>query len=267
MAEFTLSDGETLYYEVHGAGPPLALVTGLGGLASFWAPHIEALSRDFTVVLHDHRGTGRSSHSLIRYSVELMADDTLQLLNHLDIARAHLIGHSTGGAIGQTLALDHPGRIGRLILSSTWAKADTYFRRLFAVRSEVLRASGTAAYLHASSLFMSPPDWIRDNMAALEESEAKVLALSPPPEVVLSRIEAILAFDRSAELGRIAAPTLVTCATDDHITPPYFSEELARLIPAAELALAPYGGHFYPAIMAEDFRRTAHAFLTRDSAD
>ena len=84
MAELTLSDGETLYYEVHGSGPPLALVTGLGGLASFWAPHVEALAEDFTVVLHDHRGTGRSSHSLIRYSIAQMADDTLQLLNHLD---------------------------------------------------------------------------------------------------------------------------------------------------------------------------------------
>ena len=266
MAELTLSDGETLYYEVHGSGPALALVTGLGGLASFWAPHVAALAEDFTVVLHDHRGTGRSSHSLIRYSIAQMADDTLQLLNHLDIARAHLIGHSTGGAIGQALALDHPGRIDRLVLSSTWTKADAYMRRLFEVRSEVLRASGTAAYLRASSLFMNPPVWLRDNIAALEESEAKVLAISPPPEVVLSRIEAILAFDRRAELARIAAPTLVTCAEDDHITPAYYSEELARLIPGAALALAPYGGHFYPALMAEDFRRTAVTFLTKDSA-
>ena len=266
MAELTLSDGETLYYEVQGTGPPLALVTGLGGLASFWAPHVAALSERFTVILHDHRGTGRSSHSAIRYSVGQMADDLLQLLDRLDIGRAHLVGHSTGGAIGQTLALDRPERVGRLVLSSSWAGADAYFRRLFAVRAEVLRASGTAAYLRASSLFMCPPVWIRDTMARLEESEAAALALAPPPEVVLSRIEAILAFERRAELGRIAAPTLVTCATDDQITPHYFSEELARRIPGAALALAPYGGHFYPAVMAEDFRRTVVAFLTRDEA-
>jgi aminoacrylate hydrolase len=265
MAKVKLSDGESLYYEVHGSGPYLMLVSGLGGMASFWAPHVEALAKRFTVVLHDHRGTGQSSHSLIRYSVEQMADDVIQLMDRLDIARAHFIGHSTGGAIGQTLALDHPARMDRMVLSATWTVADAYFRRLFEVRSANLRTGGPEAYVRTNSLYMCPPIWIRDNMDAVEANEAKMLAAFPPPEVVLSRIEALMRFDRKAELGKIKSPVLISAVRDDIVTPAYYSEELAKLIPGAELSMLPFGGHFYPIVMAEAFRQSAIDFLTRSN--
>ena len=118
MPQLTLKDGDSLYYEVHGAGPPLLLVAGLGGVGTFWKDHVPAFAERFRVVLHDHRGTGQSSPSQIDYSVGQMAGDLLQLMDHLDIGRADLIGHSTGGAIGQTLALDQPDRIGKLVLSA-----------------------------------------------------------------------------------------------------------------------------------------------------
>lgn len=261
MSDLTLSDGERLHYEVRGAGPPLLLVSGLNGVASFWAPHVEPLAARFTVVLHDHRGTGRSSPSRIDYSVGQMADDLVQLMDHLGIARAHLIGHSTGGAIGQTLALDRPERIDRLVLSATWTAADAYFRRLFEVRGETLRASGPAAYVRANALFMRPPPWTRDHAAALGAEEEVATAGFPPPEVMLSRIAAILGFDRRAELGRIAAPTLVVAARDDIVTPLYYSEELAERIPGAELLVLEDGGHFYPVVRAEEFRQATFDFL------
>lgn len=256
----TLSDGETLYYEVHGAGPALLLVPGLGGLGSFWAAHLPALSRDYTVVLHDHRGTGQSSRSAIRYSVEQMADDVIQLMAHLGLEKAHLVGHSTGGAIGQVIALDRPELIDRLVLSATWTAADDYFRHLFGVRGQALRDGGMQAYARLSSLFMSPPEWIRDNQARIAEQEAAVAGASTP-EIVLSRIAALVAFDRSAELSRIAAPTLVSGARDDVVTPAYYSEALAAAIPGAELRLLPDGGHFYPVVRAEAFRAQVVAFL------
>ena len=64
MPTVSLGDGD-LYYEERGEGPPLLLVPGLSGLGSFWAFQVEAFSRDFRVVVHDHRGTGRSTHSRI----------------------------------------------------------------------------------------------------------------------------------------------------------------------------------------------------------
>ena len=121
-----------IYYEEHGQGAPLLLVSGLGGVASYWKPNLPALAKKHRVILHDHRGTGASTHSKMAYSVDQMTDDLVRLMDHLKIERAHLVGHSTGGAIGQTLAIRSPERLDKLVLFATWTKADKFFRQLFA---------------------------------------------------------------------------------------------------------------------------------------
>ena len=63
-------------------------------------------------------------------------------MDHLKIGRAHLVGHSTGGAIAQVVAAGHPARIASLVLSGTWARPDARFRRLFEFRARVLRYHG-----------------------------------------------------------------------------------------------------------------------------
>src|SRR5689334_7045449 len=110
MPKAALDDVE-IFYESHGAGVPVLLVPGLGGVGSYWAPNIPAFSQRHRVITHDHRGTGQSTRSDIRYSVDQMSRDLLRLMDHLEIAEAHLVGHSTGGAIGQTLAVLNPERL------------------------------------------------------------------------------------------------------------------------------------------------------------
>lgn len=261
MAALTLPSGHRLHHEVHGAGPPLLLVPGLRGVATFWEAHVAALAERFTVVLHDHLGTGRSDRPRIDYSIEQMTGDVLALMDHLGLERAHVVGHSTGGAIGQTLALDHPERVDKLVLSATWPAADAFFRLLFEVRRDTLRRLGPRAYLRASSLAQVPPRWLRDHPEEQEIDDAQAAKRIPDPEILLRRIAAILRFDRRAELHRIGAPTLVIAARDDVITPPYFSEELGRLIPDATTVILPEGGHFLPRIHPERFRRVLVDFL------
>jgi aminoacrylate hydrolase len=251
VPHLTLPGGDQLFYETQGAGQPLLLVPGLSGTAGFYDRVLPALATRFRVILHDHRGCGRSSLARIEYSVEQMAGDVLALMDHLGIERAHLIGHSTGGAIGQTLALDHPQRLDRLVLSATWAKADAYFMALFDQRSEVLRRLGPGAYTRSSSLFLHPPFWVRDHPEVATVSDEEAARRIPDPEIVLRRIAAIQRFDRRDELHRIRTPTLVIAAGDDMVTPAYFSEEIGRLIRGAETVILPDGGHFYPNVRPE----------------
>jgi len=262
MPLFTLRDGAHLNYEKTGHGPALFLVPGLGGDGRFWQPQLAELARHFTVVVHDHRGTGSSSLSRIDYSVEKMADDAAQLIAGLGFSRVHWCGHSTGGAMGQVLAIDRPQLIDRLVLSATWARSDAFFRRLFEVRSGILATQGPAAYLKASALALNTPAWVRAHDAELAAAEAQAATTIPVPEIVLSRIAAICRHDRLAELPRIRARTLAICARDDMVTPPYFTDELVAAIPGARALFLPDGGHLYPNMRGPEFRAALISFLT-----
>jgi aminoacrylate hydrolase len=260
MATVSIGDAE-LYYEDTGRGEPLLLVPGLGGRGSFWAAQVADLSRDFRVIVHDHRGTARSTHSRIRYSVEQMAEDVVRLMDALGVESAHLAGHSTGGAIGQVLALEQPRRLRSLVLSATWAGPDPYFRRLFESRKGVLLSQGVEAYLRASALYMSPPAWVSAHDALLDEQLAASLAEAAPVEVTASRIDAILRHDRRARLHEIRLPTLVVVAQDDAITPRFYSDELASRVPGAKLVVLDSGGHAAPMISAGPYNAAVAAFL------
>src|SRR5215472_8035300 len=142
----------SLYYERHGMGFPVLFVSGLGGFASFWQDQVAAFAKRFEVVTFDHRGFGQSDPSRIGYTVERMAVDMVALMDALQIKRAHVVGHSTGGAIAQALAIDYSSRLASVVLSATWTKADAYFRRLFTFRKEVLLRLGPSTYLQSATL-------------------------------------------------------------------------------------------------------------------
>ena len=258
----TVSIGDAdLYYEEAGAGAPLMLVPGLSGQGSFWISQVPVFSREFRTVIHDHRGTGRSTHSRIRYSVEQMADDALRLMDALGIDAAHFVGHSTGGAIGQVIALDHPDRLRSLVLSATWAGPDPFFRRLFESRRQTLLDSGIEAYLRASVLVQATPRWVSEHDEFISDLHRVTAAAAAPVEVLVSRIDAILRHDRRLRLLEIRVPTLVIVAEDDMITPRFYSEELAARIPGAKLVVLETGGHFAPAIHSEPYNAAVGQFL------
>jgi aminoacrylate hydrolase len=251
----------SLYYERQGMGFPVLFISGLGGFASFWQDQVAAFAKRFEVVTFDHRGIGQSDPARLGYTVERMAVDVVGLLDALEIRRCHVVGHSTGGAIAQVLAIEHPNRLASVVLSATWTKADAYFRRLFTLRKEVLERLGPSIYLQSATLVWYPSWWVARNNERLRQVEAQNLAAFAPTEIVTSRIDAMLAFDRTAELGRIKTPTLVVGTEDDIVTPSYFSEELARLIPGAEIKLFPRGGHFLTQVRAREFNNSVLPFL------
>jgi len=257
-----ISIGEcSLYYERHGLGFPVLFISGLGGFGSFWKDQVAAFARRFEVITFDHRGIGQSDESRIGYTIDRMAADVVKLLDRLEVKRTHVIGHSTGGAIAQILAIEHSNRLASVVLSATWTKADAYFRRLFTLRKELLQRLGPSIYLQASTLVLYPSWWVARNNERLRQEEAQNLTAFAPAEIVASRIDAKLAFDRTSELERIKTPTLVVGAEDDIVTPSYFSEELARLIPAAEVKLFPRGGHFFTQVRAREFNNAVLPFL------
>ncbi|MCW5770596.1 MAG: alpha/beta fold hydrolase [Rhodospirillaceae bacterium] len=259
----TISIGDAdIYYERHGQGPTLMLVPGLGGTAAAYRNQIPAFAKHFEVIVHDHRGAGQSSLSRIRYSVDQMANDALKLMDALGIAKAHYLGHSTGGAMGQVLAVEHPDRIDGLVLSATWAKSDTYFKRCFAARKQALATGGAEAYLKASNLALFPPWFINERIADIEAMEALGARNFGLPEIWESRIDAISAHDRLADIPKIRHRTLVIVAEDDMVTPLYFSQQLAAAVPNATLKTLKTGGHMCMITVPDDYNRAVLDWLT-----
>ncbi|MDP3747084.1 MAG: pyrimidine utilization protein D [Phenylobacterium sp.] len=257
---------EGIFYEVH-EGPAgaasVVLSAGLGGSGAFWGPQMAALSQRFTVVLYDHRGTGRSVRELTApHSVDAMADDIVAVLDAVGLERAHLVGHAAGGLAGLALALRYPQRLDRLVVVNGWAAPDPHIARCFATRVSLLNDSGVEAYVRAQPLFLYPPDWISANDARLEAEAVHHVAGFPTKDVMLARIGALLAFDISGRLGEISAPVLVSASADDMLVPPSCSRRLAQGLAHATLEVVPWGGHGFTVTAAQAFNASVVAFLS-----
>lgn len=254
-------DDVQIYTETVGQGPDLLLVAGLGGRHEFFAQQLEPLSKHFRVTVHDHRGVGKSTPDKVVVGAEHMADDLIKLMDALDIKNAHLLGHSTGGAIGQHIALKSPERINKLVLSCSWAGPDPYFTQLFAARREVLINCGPAAYITMGSYLATPAWHLQEQISSPRSFLNDRVNAFPGLEVELSRLAAVASHDLRSQVHKIANPTLAIGAKDDQVTPFSFTKELADKLPNADLVMLQHGGHFAPMTSSEEYNQHVINFL------
>lgn len=248
MPVVTANDGCRLHCDSVGGGDEtIILVPGLGGDGRFFAGVAALLAPQARVVSIDHRGGGRSDRPNGPYSIDLIAADVLAVQDALGIETAHFVGHSTGGAVVQTLAVDAPARLVRIVISGSWEKSDARFRALFAVRLALLENGLLGEYQKLTHVIGYPPDYVEANAAALDAAVAAAPVCLDPVAVTAARLRMLFDFDRSRELGRITAPTLVIGAADDELIPLHHSRALAAAIPGAELETTT-GGHFFPRV-------------------
>lgn len=255
-----------LAYDDSGSGPPLLLVSGLNGLAAPWQGIVPALAAQFRVITHDHRGLGRSDGWNGAYSVDQIAADVIGLMDHLAIDKAHIVGHSLGGAVAQAIAADYPHRVAGLVIYASWPGFDLYFARTMLMRRDVLLYQGVEAFLRTGPLGIYPPSWVRDNDAMLEAALPAAVAEFAGTEKMLARMQACSDHERRASLGGIAAPTLVLGMQDDIATPAYGSEQIAAAIAGAELVVLSYGGHNAHQVVPDTLVAHLLAFLTGAAA-
>ncbi|HKY28394.1 MAG TPA: alpha/beta fold hydrolase [Pyrinomonadaceae bacterium] len=251
-----------LYYEVHGGGEPLLMIQGWGMDITGWQYILEPLSNVFKVILLDNRGMGRSEVTAGQYTTRLLADDAAALLDHLHIDNAHVLGWSMGGMIAQELALAHPEKVDRLILSATSAKVTDKscfiaWSNVEAINRGELQTSVNwqLSFCFSKALF--------ENEAML--FEIKESALNPPyPATVnglISQFAAVASHDRRRQLRTIKSPTLVLGAAEDGIIDIDQVKNLALEIDNAQLRILP-GAHMYHIEYPEIFARTVVEFLT-----
>lgn len=239
-----------MHFDIQGNGHPVVLMAGLGGLGAFWQPVMDRLSSRYMCITFDHPGMGLSSPSKV-HTIENIASEVLGLLDQLGLSSAHFVGHSTGGLVAQVLALDHPAKVDRIVLSATWARPDRRFRDLFETRRMVLECAGFAAYNAIGKLLGYPADWYESRMAS--DTPINFDATSDGDlATAVARIQMLLDFDRAEELCSIRAPVLIIGSSDDTIVPVSHSNDLARRLSQARM-IELQGGHFLPQTQTERY--------------
>jgi aminoacrylate hydrolase len=223
---------------------------------------MQRLAHTHRVIAHDHRGLGASDAWDADYSVDQIAGDVIGLMDAMGIASADIVGHSLGGAVAQALAVEHPDRIGKLVIFASWARKDFYFDEVMRMRADMLDALGVAHFIRTGPLMVYPPRWISENAAHLAAARPAAIAAFPGIAKMQRRIQACIDHDRWDSLAHIHAPTLVLGVADDIATPAYYSEEMAARIPGARLEILPYGGHNAHAVVPEALAACLLDFMT-----
>ncbi len=260
-----VQDGRRIYYESHGQGDPLILIRGFGSSADHWYAQVPYLSRHYRVITFDNRGVARSSDPGGPFSIHDMAEDTIGLLNALDIDRAHVLGLSLGGMIAQELAIRHPRRVNGLILAVTHCGGEQFvraaeevieaFQRLVDEGSQEARMK-VFSYLFARQVMV-------EKLQVIQEYVAVSMKNPVEPDVLRKQWEAVQGHDACDRLHRIEARTLVLTGSEDMVVPPLNSVLLAERIPRSEQVVIPGGGHQVLIEQPEACNRVMIAFLQK----
>lgn len=264
--------GITLCYETLGdpTATPIMLINGWGQQLIDWPePFCDQLvAGGHFLVRFDNRDSGRSSRAPMRpptplqlatrrfaadqYTIADMTRDTIGLLDALELDSVHVVGVSMGGMIAQTLAAQRPERVRSLvsIMSTTGARKvgrpAPSTRRLFIGRRPSTEAAAVDRYVKVWRHIASPG--FPFDEAAVRAQARRVFRRGYDPAGTMRQLGAIIkSGDRTAELGRIAAPTLVVHGDRDRLIDPSGGRATARAIAGARLELIGGMGHDLPA--------------------
>jgi len=234
-----------VYYEEHGSGEPVLLINGLGADHTAWALQTDYLQRFFRVIVFDNPGVGRTEGPPGPYSTALFADTAAQLLRHLGIGRAHVVGASMGGLIAQQLAVRHPRLVRSLLLHCSWWRADRYTQALIRSWQAFARAAGMLELARQIWLWVFTPRFFEERPQDFAELERRLVEdpYAQTPQAFCDQAEACLGHEALEEVRGITAPTLITVGEADILTPPAHARALHERIPGSRLHVWPEMGH------------------------
>ncbi len=238
-----------LYYEVHGEGEPLLLIMGLSLSSKSWFRTVPALSENYKVIIFDNRGTGFSSKPNTPYSIEMMANDALAVMDAAEVESAHVYGISMGGMIAQRLAIQYPERIRSLILGCTTSGGANHVQPGADVSMLMLsRASSTATpeeMAWATAPILYSQSFLENQRDLVAEDIKRRIEQPILPYAYMLQLQACLAHDSYKELDQIKVPAFVIHGDEDKLVPFENGETLAEKLPNAEFLTVKGAGHIY----------------------
>jgi pimeloyl-ACP methyl ester carboxylesterase len=264
----TIDTGELeLWVERTGQGPDVLLIAGLGDPVEAWQAQLDGLSDRYRLTAFDNRGAGRTPLPAGPLSVATMADDAAAVLRGLDVPAAHVAGFSGGSVIAQELALRHPELVRSLVLVSTWARPDAYFRAMVGSwRWMVEAAPSERAFLEGFLAWVYTARAHADGTVAGIVEEMLAFPHKPSPDAIQRTIDALLEHETADRLHEIAAPTLVLAGGQDIAAPPRLGRLVADGIPGARFEILPAEAHQPFQEVPDEFNARVDAFWSEVEA-
>jgi 3-oxoadipate enol-lactonase len=257
------ANGIQMNYELSGKrnASVVMMSHSLGSSLTMWEPQLDTLEPSFQVLRYDTRGHGRTEAAKGPYTMELLAEDAVGLLDALGIDKVHWVGLSMGGMIGQCLALNHFDHLLSLALCDTSAAVPSEAQPLWQERINLVREKGLQPLLEPTMDRWFTPAFLKRNSQRLELIRKEFL--STPVEGYIGCIEAIRRVNYMDRLIKIESPTLIVVGEDDPGAPVSIAEAMHTRIKDSTLVVIPSARHLSNIEQPEAFNSALMKFLTQ----
>jgi pimeloyl-ACP methyl ester carboxylesterase len=256
-----------IYYEIHGPpeAPPLVLIGGWASYRWIWFRQIPTFRERYRCIVFDNRGAGKSSKPDYPYTIEMLAADTVGLMDALDIENAHILGISMGGLVAQQIAISYPEKVRSLIIVSSHFGGSNYIpmddrtmAKLIALPTETI-SKEQAREMRLQATFSL--QFLKENKAIMEQIDAWAEKHPTPVFAQVHQSTATSAFDSESELKKITSTTLILHGDNDRAVPTKNGELLAERIPNATLKIIENASHFVIVEKYEEFNNEVMKFI------
>jgi len=251
-------------YKKIGVGPPILLITGFSASMNNWPPTlISNLSKHHTVYIFDNRGIGNTTLGYKNFTNDQFTQDTLGLMNALNISKADIIGFSMGGFIAQDIALTNPLKINKLVIYATVCGGPESTPLHENLTKITLNSKNATEFYRGLVPLIFPKELIGNNQGVIDNIAEK-FPVNTSMDTIRNQYSAVYSWYYKGvcnQLGKIDIPTLIIVGTKDILTPPVNSLMMTEKIPDSWLIRIQGGGH---AVMAQNDSKIAtisEAFL------
>lgn len=266
----TLASGIRLHYRIQGepGKPWLVLLNGLLSDTTMWAGVLPHLASDFRILTFDSRGQGRSdAPEEGPYPTALLAEETWELLQGLDIRRPWLAGLSNGSAIALELLSKRSKAFAGAVLTSSVPRVDFAMQKKVEHWATCLEIGGPLLQFDAVAPFLWGDRFLEARHGVLRAYHQVVTGEGKPMHGNLHQIRGTLGWDLRARLAQISVSTLFLVGAEDLLTPPWKCLEAAQGIPGSRFEIIPGIGHAYPVEDPKGYSAQVRRFVSEALAD
>jgi 3-oxoadipate enol-lactonase len=246
-------------------GPIIMMAHAMGTSSRIWDLQISALADRYNILRYDWRGHGETSAPVGPYTLDQFVNDAVGTLDALALPKVHWVGISTGGMIGQGLAIKHSNRLESLTLCNTTSQSNPWYRGWVAERQAVVKKSGMNPVWD-----MTKKLWFTDGFVDAENSDycnIRDVFVKTPIDGYLGGTSAVADLNYLDSLHLVNLPTRIIAAGEDPVTPIEKSKEIYEKINTSELFIINGQRHFSNVEVPDKFNKLLREGLDKMSSN